>query len=100
MFNALWDKDLWETKLLSHPFHGSLDYNGARVSGMNYWQCFPYVFTASFIWETILENEPPSFNDQIATSIGGMVLGEASYRISSSILKDNTKGFQRVVREV
>ncbi len=100
MFNALWDNDLWGTNLLSHPFHGSLDYNGARVSGMNYWQCFPYVFTASFIWETILENEPPSFNDQIATSIGGMVLGEASYRISSSILKDNTKGFQRVVREV
>ncbi len=99
MFTALWDNDLFGTNLLSHPFHGSLDYNGARVSGMNYWQCIPYTFTASLIWELVLENEPMSYNDQIATSIGGLVLGESSYRISSSILKDDVKGFQRVVRE-
>ena len=99
MFTALWDNDMFGTNLLSHPFHGSLDYNGARVSGMNFWECIPYTFTASLIWELILENEPMSYNDQIATSFGGMVLGEASYRISSSILKDDAKGFERVTRE-
>ncbi|MGL4293614.1 MAG: DUF3943 domain-containing protein [Bacteroidales bacterium] len=100
MFTSLWDNDMFGTNLLAHPFHGSLDYNGARVSGMNYWQCFPYVFGASAIWELILENEPASFNDQLATSFGGMILGETSYRISSMIIDNEARGFERVVREI
>ena len=100
MFTALWDNDMFGTNLLSHPFHGSLDYGGARVSGMNYWQAIPYTFTASLIWELVLENEPMSYNDQIATSFGGPILGEASYRISSSIIKNEAKGFERVAREI
>lgn len=99
MFTSLWDNDMFGTNLLAHPFHGSLDYNGARVSGMNYWECFPYVFGASAVWEMILENEPASFNDQLATSFGGMVLGEVTYRISSSIIDNEATGFERVVRE-
>lgn len=100
MFTSLWDNDLFGTNLLGHPFHGSMDYSGARVSGMNHWQAFPYTFGASFVWEFILENEPASFNDQIATSVGGSLLGEVSFRLSSSIVDNRATGVERVVREI
>lgn len=100
MFTSLWDNDMFGTNLLAHPFHGSMDYSGARVSGMNHWECMPYVFGASFLWEMVLENEPASFNDQIATTFGGSILGEVSYRVSSSIVDNNAHGFNRIVREI
>lgn len=100
MFSALWDNDMFGTNLLAHPFHGSLDFTGARVSGMNYWESVPYLFAASAIWELILENEPPSYNDQIATTFGGAILGETTYRLSSLIVDNNDRGVSRVVREI
>lgn len=100
MFTSLWDNDMFGTNLLAHPFHGSLDYCGARVSGMNYWESFPYVFGASALWEFVLENEPASFNDQLATSFGGTILGESSFRLSSMIIKNDATGFERVIREI
>lgn len=100
MFTSLWDNDMFGTNLLAHPFHGSLDFSGARVSGMNYWESFPYVFGASALWELVLENEPASFNDQLATSFGGSILGEMTFRLSSMIVNNNAKGFPRVIREI
>lgn len=100
LFSSLWDNDLFGTNLLGHPFHGSLDFSAARASGMSYWQSIPYTFAASFAWEFLLENEPPSFNDQFATTIGGAILGEISYRLSSSIVDNNTRGFERIIREL
>ncbi len=99
MFTALWDNDLFGTNLLAHPIHGSMDYSGARASGMNYWMSFPYVFGASLVWEMVLENEPAAFNDQIATSVGGMALGEAFYRISASVFDNRAHGIGKVARE-
>jgi hypothetical protein len=95
----LWDDDLFDTNLMGHPFHGSMDFSGARVSGMNYWQSFGYAFGASLLWETIGENETPAINDQINTSIGGALLGEFSLRVSSLIIDNNARGFNRALRE-
>ncbi|MGL4852665.1 MAG: DUF3943 domain-containing protein [Phocaeicola sp.] len=95
----LWDYDQFGTNLLAHPFHGSLDYTAARVNGFNYYESIPFVFASSLIWEYILENEPASINDQITTTLGGMLWGEVSFRLSSSILKNQSVGLERVCRE-
>ena len=50
--------------------------------------------------EKMLENEPPAYNDQIATTIGGSLLGEVSFRISSSIIDNSASGCNRVFREL
>ena len=100
MFTWLWDNDDFGTNLITHPLHGSLDYCGARTSGMNFWLSIPYTFNASLVWEMVCENEPMSFNDQLATSIAGPAIGEISYRLSNSILDESRRGFNRVVREI
>ena len=42
-----------------------------------------------------MENEYPSTNDIIATPIGGMALGEVTYRVSDLILDDRKTGWSR-----
>ena len=52
------------------------------------------------MWEYFGENSGPSYNDIINTPVNGAFLGEILYRLSSNILDDRTRGFQRVSREV
>lgn len=51
------------------------------------------------MWELFMENEHPSINDIIVTPIGGMVIGEMTYRASDLILDDRTMGWERFGRE-
>lgn len=96
----LWDYDRFGTNVLAHPYHGALDYTAARVNGLNYYQSIPYAFVSSLIWEYLLENEPASINDQISTTLGGVLMGETLFRISSSIFKNQSVGFERFTREL
>ena len=80
-----WDNDGFQTNMFDHPYHGGFAHNAARQSGLKFWQCFPYTLGGSLIWETFLENEPPSMPDLISTSIGGMAVGEVTRRISEAI---------------
>jgi hypothetical protein len=41
-----------------------------------------YPFFASLLWELVLEVDAPSVNDHITTSLGGVFLGEALFRIA------------------
>ncbi|MGL4518317.1 MAG: DUF3943 domain-containing protein [Phocaeicola sp.] len=95
----LWDYDQFGTNLLTHPLHGGLDFTAARINGLTYYQSIPYAFVSSLIWEYLLENEPASINDQITTTLGGALFGELSFRLSSSILKSESVGLERVCRE-
>jgi len=52
------------------------------------------------MWECCGETHPMSYNDMIATSIGGFTLGEMTYRLSSEILGNQATGAKRVVKEV
>jgi hypothetical protein len=38
------------------------------------------------MWEYLMETEPPAYNDQISTTLGGAILGEAMHRISQMML--------------
>lgn len=91
----VWDNDDFGTNMFTHPYHGSLYYNSARSNGYNYWQSGLFAFGGSLMWEMFMENEHPSANDIITTPIGGMALGEVTYRVSDLILDDRKRGWSR-----
>ena len=96
----VWDNDQFSTNLFAHPYHGGLYFNAARSNGMNFWESIPYSFCGSLMWETTCEIEPPAINDLIATTVGGVCIGEVTYRISDLILDDSKRGGARFWREL
>ncbi|MDC7222897.1 MAG: DUF3943 domain-containing protein [Spirochaetales bacterium] len=78
----VWDNDEFSVNQIGHPYQGSLSYGFARGAGWD----FPGSLTATMIgsvtWELFMENESPSLNDFITTTLGGASLGEMFYRLS------------------
>lgn len=95
----LWDNDKFNTNLFFHPYQGGLYFNCARSNGLNFWESAPYALFGSSIWELFLELQPPSTNDIISTTLGGMALGETSYRLSSLALNGQARGWNRFAHE-
>ena len=95
----VWDNDYFITNLFAHPYHGNLYFNAARTNGLSFWESAPYALGGSLMWEFLGETEPPAINDVIATSCGGMAIGEMSHRLSRTILNDRDRGFRRFLRE-
>lgn len=95
----VWDNDQFSTNLFAHPYHGGLYFNAARSNGMNFWQSVPYAFGGSLMWETMCETEPPAINDLMATTVGGVCIGEITHRISDLIYDDSKRGPARFWRE-
>ena len=95
----VWDNDQFSTNLFAHPYHGSLYFNTARSNGLNFWESAPYAFGGSLMWEIVAEREPPAMNDLIATTVGGIALGEFTHRMSSLVLDDSKRGFPRFMSE-
>jgi hypothetical protein len=85
-----WDDDAFGANQAAHPYHGSLYFNGARASGYGFWSSIPYVAAGSLSWELFTENVRPSLNDLINTTLGGIALGEMSYRISALLTSSGT----------
>lgn len=96
----VWDNDQFSTNLFAHPYHGGLYYSTARSNGLNLYESLPYSIAGSLMWEYMGEKEPPAVNDLMATSMGGVALGEVSYRLSNLVLNDATRGFSRFFREL
>ena len=96
----VWDNDQFSTNLFAHPYHGGLYYSTARSNGLNLYESLPYSIAGSLMWEYMGEKEPPAINDLMATSMGGVALGEVSYRLSNLVLNDATRGFSRFFREL
>ncbi|WP_321518962.1 DUF3943 domain-containing protein [uncultured Bacteroides sp.] len=95
----VWDNDKFSTNLFAHPYHGNLYFNTARSNGLTFWGAVPYSFAGSLMWEMCAEVEPPAINDFLATSIGGVALGEVTHRLSSLVLDDSKRGSSRFFRE-
>ncbi len=95
----VWDNDMFATNLCAHPYHGGLYFNAARSNGMSFWQSIPFSAGGCLMWEIAMENEPPSINDFMATTIGGTSLGEMTFRISDLLINDKSVGFERFGRE-
>ena len=95
----VWDNDQFSTNLFAHPYHGGLYFNAARSNGLDFWQSVPYAFGGSLMWETICEIEPPAINDLIATTMGGVCIGEVTHRLSQLVYDDSKRGWARFWRE-
>jgi len=93
------DSDFLMNQFL-HPYHGNLYFNSARSNGYNFWESAPFSLGGSFMWEMFMEIEEPSNNDLITTTMGGIMLGEITWRISSLILDDSSTGQERTWREI
>lgn len=78
----VWDNDCFIDNQLAHPYHGSMYHNAARASGYGFWPSFPFVAAGSASWELFGENINASLNDLINTTMGGMALGEVTFRLS------------------
>ena len=95
----VWDNDQFSTNLFAHPYHGGLYFNAARSHGMNFWESVPYSFCGSLMWESTCEIEPPAFIDLMATTFGGVAIGEVTHRVSNLVFDDRLSGFPRFMRE-
>jgi hypothetical protein len=95
-----YDRDHFSTNQSAHPYHGSLFFNSARSNGYGYWESGAFAFAGSFLWETLMEKEPPTINDLVNTTMGGMVRGEIQHRISKMILDNTASGSGRFFREL
>lgn len=95
----VWDNDKFSTNLFAHPYHGSLYFNAARANGMSFWTSVPYAAMGSLMWEFLAEREPPAINDFIATTMGGVALGEVTNRFSLLAIDESERGGARVARE-
>ena len=93
------DNDKFGTNQLGHTIAGGLFFNAARTNGYSFWESAPFVLAGSAIWEMFGETQGPSLNDLVNTTLGGITLGEASYRLSQMLLDDRTRGGGRVARE-
>jgi hypothetical protein len=94
------DQDELQTNFLGHPYHGGLFFNAARGAGLDFWESVPYAMGGSLVWELFAEREPPSANDLAATALGGIILGEISFRLSTQLLDDSDSGNSRLFREL
>lgn len=95
----VWDNDFFITNLFAHPYHGNLYFNSARSNGLNFWESAPYALGGSLMWEFLGETEPPAINDVIATTCGGIAIGEMTHRLSRTVLDDRDRGGSRFLRE-
>jgi len=67
---------------LGHVGAGTAYYLIARSNGLNAAESFAYTFGASSLWEILGEiREVYSINDQVVTSVGGLVFGETLYQL-------------------
>lgn len=85
--NQQFDDNKFFNNQFSHPYQGSLYFNAFRSNGYNFWESVPAVFAGTITWETIAETHLPAPNDIINTSLGGIVFGEMSTRLSKIILR-------------
>lgn len=95
-----WDDNGFANNLFAHPYHGNLYFNAARSNGFGFWESIPFTVGGSLMWEYMMENHHPAYNDWISTSIGGVALGESTYRLSLMVWDNSATGSDRFWREV
>jgi hypothetical protein len=79
----VWDNDCFMDNQLAHPYHGTFYHSSARASGYGFWSSLPFVAAGSASWELFFENVRPSLNDFVNTTLGGLAMGEVTFRLSS-----------------
>lgn len=96
----VWDNDSFVQNQAGHPYQGSMYYNAVRSNGYGYWTSGLGTILGSLSWEYFCETDPPSINDLLTTTAGGMAVGEVFWRLSDLIIDDSAAGRERFWREV
>lgn len=96
----VWDNDCLLDNQLAHPYHGAYYHSSARASGYGFWGSVPFVAAGSASWELFGENLNASLNDLINTTLGGMALGEVTYRLSTLVGSSRGVGRSSLGREL
>jgi Domain of unknown function (DUF3943) len=94
-----WDDNQFFNNQFAHPYQGSLYFNSFRTNGYNFWESVPAVFVGTYTWETICETHLPAPNDLINTSLGGIIFGEMTNRLSNVILRRKAGKSKGIFRE-
>jgi len=89
-----------ETILKQIILHGALFFNVGRSNGYSFWESTGWALTGSAIWEFFGETFRPAFNDWIYTGVGGVNLGEITYRLSAMVTDNTASGSDRVWSEI
>ena len=76
--HPVWDEDKFWINYIAHPYFGATYYIRARERGFGEFGSFCYSALLSALYEFGIEAffEPPSYNDLIATPVGGYLLGK------------------------
>ena len=95
-----WDDNSFSTNNFRHPYQGGLYYSAGRSNHYDFYQSSLFAFAGSWGWEYLGEAHNPSFNDFVNTAVGGIILGEVMYRLSTIVLDNTATGSSRAWREV
>lgn len=98
--NWEWDDNNFTTNQFGHPFQGNLYFSAYRSNGYNFWQSAPASLVGSYMWEVAGETHPAAPNDLVNTTLGGITLGEMTYRVSNLIVNNCHTGFGRQMEEI
>ena len=79
------DGDNFFTNWMAHPLHGAVLYQTSRTNANSYLEAMPYTMGGVFMWEYLGETEPASNIDIFTTSLGGIYIGEITYRLTDFI---------------
>ena len=98
-----WDIDPFLVNQFLHPYHGVIHYSIAKANRLNYFESTICAFLGSFMHEFLLEsrgkyNNPPSTNDLIMNTLGGMTLGEVLFRTADLVVDESSTGFEKALR--
>jgi len=95
-----WDDNAFSTNNFRHPYQGGLYYSAGRSNHYDFYQSSMFAFAGSWGWEYLGEAHNPSFNDFVNTAVGGIILGEVMYRLSTMVLDNTATGSGRAWREL
>jgi uncharacterized protein DUF3943 len=96
----VWDTDHFTINMFGHPYQGGSYFRAGRTHDLNFWESVPLTFLGSVQWEYFGETTKPSLNDLYNTGFGGIVVGEAVYRLVLLIRDNQSRGAGRVLREL
>lgn len=91
------DADYFLTNQFGHPYQGAWAFTAARSAGLSFWWSTLFPFVTSLAWELVFEVDKPAVNDHITTTVGGVLLGEALFRLSMLVARS---GLPKWAREV
>lgn len=95
-----YDQNKFDTNHFYHPWNGALFYSTGRSNGIGFWGSSALALGGSFLWECCGETLTMSVNDLVSTSLGGVAMGEMTYRLGSVVLDNSDTGSSRFLREL